>query len=93
VPSPHGTVFQNGLSFFPCPKLRPFFRKAIGSPYMDLKAAIEIVEAIHGPVGLGDCEADQLAAWTDQSVKSICFRLRPYFADLRRFSARSASTS
>src|SRR5579871_719945 len=51
-------------------------RSTIGFPYMDLKSSIEIVEAIHGHVGLGDCDADQLAAWTDQSPKSSSFRLQ-----------------
>ena len=51
-------------------------RSTIGFPYMDLNSAIELVNAIHSNVGLGDCDDDQLAAWTDQSVKSSGFRLQ-----------------
>ncbi|MDQ0467714.1 hypothetical protein [Labrys wisconsinensis] len=55
-------------------------RSTIGFPYMDLKAAIEIADAIHSHVGTGDCTDDQLAAWTDQSAKSSMFRAQYYAA-------------
>ena len=51
-------------------------RSTISFPYMDLNSAIELAEAIHSNVGLGECDDDQLAAWTDQSVKSSSFRLQ-----------------
>jgi hypothetical protein len=51
-------------------------RSTIGFPYMPLKDAVELVEAIHGNVGLGDCGDDQLAAWTNQSIKSSGFRVQ-----------------
>ncbi len=51
-------------------------RSTIGFPYMDLKSASELVDAIHSHVGLGECDTDQLAAWTNQSVKSSSFRLQ-----------------
>ncbi len=51
-------------------------RSTIGFPYMSLKDAIELAEAIHGNVGLGECDDDQLAAWTNQSTKSSGFRVQ-----------------
>lgn len=51
-------------------------RSTIGFPYMSLKDAAELVEAIHGNVGLGECGDDQLAAWTKQSTKSSGFRVQ-----------------
>jgi hypothetical protein len=51
-------------------------RSTISFPYMSLNDAIELVEAIHGNVGLGECDDDQLAAWTSQSVKSSGFRVQ-----------------
>jgi hypothetical protein len=55
-------------------------RSTIGFPYMDLKSAIELADAIHSHVGLGDCDDDQLAAWTNQSAKSSTFRVQVYAA-------------
>lgn len=49
-------------------------RSTISFPYTDIGAAIELANAIHAKVGLGNCEEDQLAAWTDQSPKSSGFR-------------------
>lgn len=55
-------------------------RSSIGFPYMDLEASIKLAEAVHNNVGLGDCEDDQLAAWTTQSAKSSTFRIQVYAA-------------
>lgn len=55
-------------------------RSTIAFPYMDLKAAIELADAIHSHVGLRDCDDDQLAAWTNQSSKSSTFRVQIYAA-------------
>jgi len=55
-------------------------RSKIGFPYMDLKSATEMAEAIHNHVGQGDCDDDQLAAWTNQSAKSSTFRVQMYAA-------------
>ena len=49
-------------------------RSSIGFPYSDLGSAIDIAQAIHNNVGLGDCEDDQLASWTSQSPKSSGYR-------------------
>lgn len=51
-------------------------RSAIAFPYNDLKASIEMAEALHNNVGLGECDDDQLAAWTEQSSKSSGFRVQ-----------------
>jgi hypothetical protein len=51
-------------------------RSTIAFPYMALDDAVELAEAIHGNVGLGDCDDDQLAAWTKQSIKSSGFRVQ-----------------
>lgn len=51
-------------------------RSKIGFPYMPLKDAVELAEAIHGNAGLGECDDDQLAAWTGQSIKSSGFRVQ-----------------
>jgi hypothetical protein len=51
-------------------------RSTIGFPYMPLKDAVELAEAIHGNAGLGECDDDQLAAWTGQSTKSSGFRVQ-----------------
>lgn len=51
-------------------------RSTIGFPYEDLNSAIEIAQAIHNHVGLGDCEDDQLASWTKQSPKSSGYRMQ-----------------
>jgi hypothetical protein len=55
-------------------------RSTISFPYMDLASAIELAKAIHDHVGNGDCDDDQLAAWTDQSAKSSTFRVQVYAA-------------
>jgi hypothetical protein len=51
-------------------------RSTISFPYMPLKDAVELAEAVHGNVGLGECDDDQLAAWTGQSTKSSGFRVQ-----------------
>lgn len=51
-------------------------RSTIQFPYEDLNSAMELVEALHGNVGLGDCDDDQLAAWSKQSPKSSGFRIQ-----------------
>jgi hypothetical protein len=55
-------------------------RSTIGFPYMDLGKAIEMAAAIHDHVGPGDCDDDQLAAWTAQSPKASTFRVQMYAA-------------
>src|SRR5712671_4768359 len=55
-------------------------RSTIGFPYMDLGKAVEMADAIHSHVGLGDCDDDQLAAWTNQSAKASTFRVQMYAA-------------
>lgn len=55
-------------------------RSTIGFPYMDLSAAIQLAQAIHGNVGLGECDDNQLAAWSNQSAKSSTFRVQVYAA-------------
>jgi hypothetical protein len=47
---------------------------------MDLDSAIELASAIHAHVGHGDCDDDQLAAWSNQSAKSSTFRVQVYAA-------------
>jgi hypothetical protein len=51
-------------------------RSTISFPYMPLNDAAELAQAIHGNVGLGECGDDQLAAWTNQSIKSSGFRVQ-----------------
>ncbi|MBR0847102.1 hypothetical protein JQ543_05020 [Bradyrhizobium diazoefficiens] len=51
-------------------------RSTISFPYADLNSAVALAQAIHGNVGLGDCDDAQLAAWTNQSVKSSTFRVQ-----------------
>ena len=55
-------------------------RSTIGFPYADLNSCVEMADAIHGHVGLGDCDDDQLAAWTNQSPNSSGFRVQMYAA-------------
>jgi hypothetical protein len=55
-------------------------RSSIGFPYSDLKASVELAEAIHKNVGRGSCDDAQLAAWTGQSPKSSGFRTQVYGA-------------
>lgn len=59
-------------------------RSTIAFPYADLNAAVDLANAIHTNVGSGECDDDQLAAWTNQSVKSSGFRTQIYGA--RMFS-------
>lgn len=49
-------------------------RSKIAFPYTDFGSAADIAEAIHDNVGSGSCSQAQLAAWTNQSVKSSGFR-------------------
>lgn len=51
-------------------------RSAIAFPYNDLKSSMELAEALYNNVGLGECDDDQLAAWTGQSSKSSGFRVQ-----------------
>jgi hypothetical protein len=62
----------------PPPRIRQ--RSTIAFPYMDLASAVDLATAIHGHVGLGDCDDDQLAAWSNQSPKSRTFRVQVYAA-------------
>jgi len=55
-------------------------RSTIGFPYMDLESAVELANAIHDHAGHGDCDDDQLAAWSGQSAKSSTFRVQVYAA-------------
>ena len=55
-------------------------RSTIGFPYMDLESSKVLADAIHGNVGNGECDDDQLAAWTGQSSKSSTFRIQIYAA-------------
>jgi hypothetical protein len=57
-------------------------RSTIGFPYTDLEAAVEIAQAIHNHVGAGNCDDDQLAAWTGQSARSSGYRVQLYAARL-----------
>lgn len=49
-------------------------RSTIAFPYSDLASSMELVTAIHGNVGSGQCSDDQLAPWTKQSPKSSGYR-------------------
>lgn len=60
-------------------------RSTIQFPYTDLASAVQLAEAIHGNVGLGECEDDQLAAWTKQSPKSSGYRVQVSAARLFGF--------
>jgi len=51
-------------------------RSTIAFPYVSLNDAMKLAEAIHGNVGLGECDDAQLAAWTGQSTKSSGFRVQ-----------------
>ena len=55
-------------------------RSTIGFPYMDLESAVKLANAIHDHAGHGDCDDDQLAAWSGQSAKSSTFRVQVYAA-------------
>lgn len=51
-------------------------RSTIGFPYTDYEGCAKITAAIHNHVGHGKCSPGQLAAWTNQSVKSSGFRVQ-----------------
>ena len=51
-------------------------RSTIGFPYTDYDSSATIAVAIHTYVGHGECSQGQLAAWTNQSVKSSGFRVQ-----------------
>jgi hypothetical protein len=51
-------------------------RSSIAFPYADLEDAEQIAVKIHGNVGGGTCEDDQLAAWLGLSPKSSGYRVR-----------------
>jgi len=51
-------------------------RSTISFPYADLNSSLALAQAIHGNVGLGDCDDSQLSAWTNQSLKSSTFRVQ-----------------
>ncbi len=51
-------------------------RSSISFPYNDLSSAIKLAQAIHNQVGLGECDDNQLAAWTSQSPKSSGYRVQ-----------------
>lgn len=55
-------------------------RSTIQFPYVPLEDAIEVAQGIHGNVGHGECDDDQLAAWLKLSPKSSGFRIRIYAA-------------
>lgn len=55
-------------------------RSTIGFPYSDLETSVLLARAIHSNVGHGECDDDQLAAWTKQSSKSSTFRVQVYAA-------------
>jgi hypothetical protein len=69
----------------------PRQRSTIGFPYMDLASATELAEAIFRNVGNGECDDDQLAAWSNQSSKSSTFRVQIYAA--RTFGLLAAEGS
>ena len=58
----------------------PRQRSTVAFPYMDLLASAELAEAIFRNVAGGDCDDDQLAAWSNQSSKSSTFRVQVYAA-------------
>jgi hypothetical protein len=62
------------------PQAQPRQRSTIAFPYMDLDSAVELADAIHAHVGHGECDDDQLAAWSNQSAKSSTFRVQVYAA-------------
>lgn len=51
-------------------------RSTIGFPYMALDAAIELAQAVYDNVSRGECDDNQLAAWSGQSPKSSTFRVQ-----------------
>lgn len=51
-------------------------RSTIGFPYVTMPDAEKLAQAIHSRVGHGSCEEGQLAAWSNQSVKSSTFRIQ-----------------
>jgi hypothetical protein len=55
-------------------------RSTIAFPYVDLQTSIQLAKAIFDNVAGGECDDDQLAAWTSQSPKSSGFRTQVYGA-------------
>ena len=51
-------------------------RSTIGFPYADYDSSLGIATAIYSYAGHGECSPEQLAAWTNQSVKSSTFRIQ-----------------
>jgi len=51
-------------------------RSSISFPYEDLESAVEIAQALHNHVGMGEAKDEQIAAWTNQSHKSSGFRMQ-----------------
>jgi hypothetical protein len=51
-------------------------RSSIAFPYNDLTDALQVAQAIHDHVGVGDCDDAQLSAWMNQSSKSSGYRMR-----------------
>ena len=51
-------------------------RSTIGFPYMGLKDAMEVAQAINNKVGSGNCDDAQLAVWLGLSAKSSGYRVR-----------------
>lgn len=51
-------------------------RSTIAFPYMSLKDAIEVAEAIYNHEAAGQCDDAQLAAWLGLSPKSSGYRIR-----------------
>ena len=66
------TVFEANAS----PDARTRQRSTIAFPYMALDAAIELAHAIYNNVSRGECDDNQLAAWSGQSPKSSTFRVQ-----------------
>lgn len=58
---------------------------------MDLTSAVDLAAAIFKNVAGGECDDDQLAAWTNQSSKSSTFRVQVYAA--RTFGVLSGEAS
>ncbi len=72
MPASKETIAEVGSN----PDARTRQRSTIGFPYMSLDAAITLARAVHDNVSRGDCDDNQLAAWTQQSSKSSTFRVQ-----------------
>jgi hypothetical protein len=66
-------------------------RSTISFPYGDLASAIQLAKAIFDNVAGGECDDDQLAAWSNQSAKSSGFRTQVYGA--RTFGVLAGESS